>query len=67
MNETRRRMHAMLDDAFALFGPQLSKKPDIEPQAQTSQPEGQSPQPVGQSPHPDGYPTPPTRPPVFPR
>lgn len=54
MYETRRRMHAMLDDAFALFGPQYLKKPP------SMEPEEQSPQP-------QGYPAPPPRPPVMPR
>ncbi|XP_068675121.1 streptococcal hemagglutinin-like isoform X2 [Montipora foliosa] len=53
MNETRRRMHAMLDDAFALFGPQSAKKASM--------------QLTGQPPQPEGYPGPPVRPAVIPR
>lgn len=53
MNETRRRMHAMLDDAFALCGPQTAKKLGMEPE--------------GQSPQPEGYPAPSARPVVIPR
>ena len=54
MNETRRRMHAMLDNAFALLGPQSAKKPptmDLEEM----------------SPQTQGYPIPPQQPPVVPR
>ena len=58
MNETRRRMHAMLDDAFSLFGPQFSKKYDKEPEGQPE------PHPAA---HPEGYPRTPARPAVIPR
>ena len=34
MNETRRRMHALLDNAFSLFGPSFSKKMAAEPDGQ---------------------------------
>ena len=66
MNETRRRMHAMLDDAFSLFGPQFSKKYGKEPERQpephppaypTAHPEVQ----------PEGYPATPARQAVIPR
>ena len=53
MNETRRRMHAMLDGAFALFGPRSSKKTTMESE--------------GQSPQPEEYPAPVPRPAVIPR
>lgn len=53
MNETRRRMHAMLDDAFSLFGPQLAHKPSM--------------QYAEQSPQLEGYPGPPARHAVIPR
>lgn len=54
MTETRRRMHAMLDDAFSLFGPQLAKKPGKEPEGQPAQPA-------------EPYTSTPARPAVFPR
>lgn len=58
MNETRRRMHAMLDDAFSLFGPQLSKKLGKEPEGQpAAHPEAR----------PEAYPATPVRPAVIPR
>ncbi|XP_067042708.1 serine-rich adhesin for platelets-like isoform X2 [Acropora muricata] len=53
MNETRRRMHAMLDDAFSLFGPQSAHKPSM--------------QYAEQSPQLEGYPGPPARHAVIPR
>ena len=54
MDETRRRMHAMLDDAFSLFGPQFSKKHGKEPQGQPAA-------------HPEAHPVTPARPAVIPR
>ena len=52
MTETRRRMHAMLDDAFSLL--QLAKKPGREPEGQPAQPA-------------EPYTSTPARPAVFPR
>lgn len=53
MNETRRRMHAMLDDAFSLFGQQSAHKPST--------------QYMEQSPQLEGHPGPPARQAVIPR
>ena len=53
MNETRRRMHAMLDDAFSLFGKQSAHKPSM--------------QYMEQSPQLEGHPGPPARQAVIPR
>ena len=66
MNETRRRMHAMLDDAFSLFGPQSSKKYGKEPERQ---PEPHPPAHPKAHPeaHPEGYPATPARQAVIPR
>lgn len=58
MNETRRRMHAMLDDAFSLFGSPYSKKLVKEPEGQpAAHPEVR----------PEAYPATPARPAVIPR
>ena len=58
MNETRRRMHAMLDDAFSLLGPQSAKKPEKIPEGNPSHP----------APHPTQvYSSTPARPAVIPR
>ena len=58
MNETRRRMHAMLDDAFSLLGPQSAKKPEKIPEGHPSHP----------VPHPTQvYSSTPARPAVIPR
>jgi len=62
MDETRRRMHAMLDDAFSLFGPQFSKKFDKEPEGQPAPYPAAHPEA-----HPEGYPTTPVRQAVIPR
>lgn len=62
MDETRRRMHAMLDDAFSLFGPQFSKKFDKEPEGQPAPYPAAHPEA-----HPEGYPTTPLRQAVIPR
>lgn len=70
MNETRRRMHLMLDDAFSLFGTQFSKKFGKEPEGQpASHPEAHprahpEVHPVA---HPEGYPSTPARQAVIPR
>ncbi|KAL9955884.1 hypothetical protein ACROYT_G037281 [Oculina patagonica] len=58
MNETRRRMHAMLDDAFSLFGSPYSKKLVKEPEGQpAAHPEVR----------PEAYPATPARPAVIPK
>lgn len=58
MNETRIRMHAMLDDAFSLLGPQSAKKPEKIPEGHPSHP----------APHPTQvYSSTPARPAVIPR
>lgn len=66
MNETRRRMHAMLDDAFSLFGSQFSKKIGKEPEGQpASHPE--APPKAHPKAYPEGYPSTPVRQAVTPR
>lgn len=70
INETRRRIHLMLDDAFSLFGTQFSKKFGKEPEGQpASHPEAHprahpEVHPVA---HPEGYPSTPARQAVIPR
>ena len=70
MNETRRRMHTMLDDAFSLFGSQFSRKLGKEPEAQpASHPEAHpeahpKAHPVA---HPEGYLSTPARQAIIPR